>query len=175
MAFKRNLLAGAAIAVLVAAFAFHALAQRPAAPDATFTTLDGRQLRLAGLRGKTVAVMFWATSCPICKAEMPNLVETYRKYQPRGFELIAVAMAYDSPEDVKKFAKSGGLPFPVVLDTDGDLARAFSDTKVVPTTFLIDGSGKFVSRTLGAIDFTKLRQHLDASLGARLKQGKEAT
>lgn len=175
MAFKRNLLAGAAIAVLVAAFAFHALAQRPAAPDATFTTLDGRQLRLADLRGKTVAVMFWATSCPICKAEMPNLVETYRKYQPRGFELIAVAMAYDSPEDVKKFAKSGGLPFPVVLDTDGDLARAFSDTKVVPTTFLIDGSGKFVSRTLGAIDFTKLRQHLDASLGARLKQGKEAT
>lgn len=167
MASKRNLLlALAAIAVLGAAIAFYALAQRPTAPDATFTTLDGRQLRLADLRGKTVAVMFWATSCPICKGEMPDLVETYRKYQPRGFELIAVAMAYDSPEHVKNFAKSGGLPFPVVLDTGGDLARAFSDTKVVPTTFLIDGSGKFVSRTLGAINFSKLRQYLDASLGA---------
>lgn len=167
MAFKRNvLLALAAIAVLGAAIAFYAPAQRPVAPDTTFTTLDGRQLRLADLRGKTVAVMFWATSCPICKGEMPDLIETYRKYQPRGFELIAVAMAYDSPEDVKNFAKSSGLPFPVVLDTGGDLARAYSDTKVVPTTFLIDGSGKLVTRTLGAIDFTKLRQYLDASLGA---------
>lgn len=167
MAFKRNLLfALVAIAVFSAAIAFYALAQRPAAPDVIFTTLDGRQLRLADLRGKTVAVVFWATSCPICKGEMPDLVETYRKYQPRGFELIAVAMAYDSPEQVKNFAESGGLPFPVVLDTGGDLARAFSDTKVVPTTFLIDGSGKFVSRTLGAIDFTKLRQYLDASPGA---------
>jgi peroxiredoxin len=167
MAFKRNLLfALAAIALLGAAIASYALAQRPTAPDAMFTTLDGRQLRLADLRGKTVAVMFWATSCPICKGEMPDLANTYRKYQPRGFELIAVAMAYDSPEDVKNFAKSRGLPFPVVLDKGGDLARAFSDTKVVPTTFLIDGSGKFVSRTLGAIDFTKLRQYLDASLCA---------
>ena len=167
MAFKRNLLlALAAIAVMGAAIAFYAPTQRPVAPDTTFTTLDGRQLRLADLRGKTVAVMFWATSCPICKGEMPDLIETYRKYQPRGFELIAVAMAYDSPEDVKNFAKSSGLPFPVVLDTGGDLARAYSDTKVVPTTFLIDGSGKFVTRTLGAIDFTKLRQYLDASLGA---------
>ncbi len=167
MAPERNLLlALAAIAVLGAVIASYALAQRPAAPDATFTTLDGRQLRLADLRGKTVMVMFWATSCPICKGEMPDLVETYRTYQPRGFELIAVAMAYDSPEQVRNFAKSGGLPFPVVLDTGGELARAFDDTKVVPTTFLIDGSGKFVSRTLGAIDFAKLRQYLDASLGA---------
>lgn len=167
MAPKRNLLlALAAIAVLGTAIASYALAQRPAAPDATFTTLDGRQRRLADLRGKTVMVMFWATSCPICKGEMPDLVETYRTYQPRGFELIAVAMAYDPPEQVKNFAKSGGLPFPVVLDTGGDLARAFDDTKVVPTTFLIDGNGKLVSRTFGVIDFTKLRQYLDASLGA---------
>ena len=163
---RRLLLALAAVAVLGAAVAAYALAQRPAAPDATFTALDGRQLRLADLRGKTVAVMFWVTSCPICKGEMPDLVETYRQYRPRGFELIGVAMAYDSPEDVKNFAKSRALPFPVVLDTGGELARAFSDTKVVPTTFLIDRNGKFVSRTLGAIDFSRLRQYLDASLGA---------
>ena len=65
MAFKRNLLfALVAIAVFSAAIAFYAHAQRPAAPDAMFTTLDGRQLRLADLRGKTVAVGFWATSSP---------------------------------------------------------------------------------------------------------------
>lgn len=155
-----------ALAVLGAAVASYALTQRTAAPSApavSFTILDGRQIRLEELRGKVVAVTFWATSCPIYMGEMPVLVQTYRQYQPRGFELIAVAMAYDAPEHVKHFASSRGLPFPVALDTNGALARSFDDTKVVPTTFLIDKNGKLVSRTLGAIDFSKLRQYLDRS------------
>lgn len=154
----------AALALIGVAAAAYALTQKPAGPDATFTTLDGRQLRLQELRGKVVAVTFWATSCPICMGEMPDLVQTYRQYQPRRFELIAVAMAYDAPDDVKKVSRDRGLPFPVVLDGDGKLAQAFGGTRVVPTTFLIDRDGKVISRTLGAIDFSRLRQYLDATL-----------
>jgi len=167
MALSRNpRIVLAALAVLAAAVASYALTQRtaaPAPPAVSLTTLDGRQIRLEELKGKVVAVTFWATSCPICMSEMPDLIETYRRYQPRGFELIAVAMAYDAPEQVKRFASSRGLPFPVVLDTNGALARAFDGTQVVPTTFLIDRNGKLVSRTLGAIDFSKLRGYLDRS------------
>ncbi len=166
MALSRNWrVALAALAVVGVTLAAYALAQRPTGPDAAFTTLDGRQMRLQDLRGKVVAVTFWATSCPICVGEMPDLIETYRQYQPRGFELVAVAMAYDAPDQVRNFAQSRGLPFPVALDGDGKLARQFGDTRVVPTTFLIDKDGTVVSRTLGAIDFSKLRQYLDASLG----------
>lgn len=153
-----------ALAVLGAAVAAYALTERTAAPAASavsFTTLDGRQIRLQDQHGKVVMVTFWATSCSICMGEMPELIETYRQYQPRGFELIAVAMAYDDPEQVRNFAASQGLPFPVVLDTGGALARSFDDTKVVPTTFLIDRNGKLVSQTRGALDFAKLRQYLD--------------
>lgn len=165
MALSRRLRAAlAALAVVGVTLAAYALAQRPAGLDADFTTLDGRQMRLQDLRGKVVAVTFWATSCPICMGEMPDLVETYRQYRPRGFELIAVAMAYDAPDQVRHFAQDRGLPFPVVLDGDGRLAQQFGDTRVVPTTFLIGKDGKVMSRTLGAIDFSKLRQYLDASL-----------
>lgn len=153
-----------ALAVLGAAVVAYDLTQRPAASAVTFTTLDNRQVRLQDLQGKVVMVIFWATSCSICMSEMPDLVRTYRQYQPRGFELIAVAMAYDAPGDVRKFASGKGLPFPVVLDTSGALARSFNETKVVPTTFLMDKKGKLVSQTRGAIDFAKLRQYLDGAL-----------
>ena len=153
----------AALGAAVAAYALTGQNTAPAAPAVTFTTLDGRQIRLQDQQGKIVMVIFWATNCSICMGEMPDLVETYRQYQARGFELIAVAMAYDDPEQVRKFARSKGLPFQVVLDASGELARSFDDTKVVPTTFLIDRHGKLVSQTRGAIDFAKLRQYLNRS------------
>lgn len=169
MAVSRNLwIALAVLAVLGAAVVSYALTQRaaaPVAPTVSFTTLNGRHIRLEDLRSKVVMVTFWATSCPICIGEMPDLVETYRQYQPRGFEIIAAVMAYDTPEQVRNFAGSRSSPFPVVLDASGALARSFDDTKVAPTTFLIDKSGKLVSKTLGAVDFSKLHQYLDASLG----------
>lgn len=154
------------LAVLGTAVAAYALTQRatvPASPTVTFTTLDGRQIGLQDQQGKIVMVIFWATSCSICMGEMPDLVETYRQYQARGFELIAVAMAYDDPEQVRQFARGRGLPFPVVLDTSGEVAHSFDDTTVVPTTFVIDRNGKLVSQTRGAIDFSKLRRYLDRS------------
>lgn len=153
----------AALGAAVAAYALTGQNAAPATPAVTFTTLDGRQIRLQDQQGKIVMVIFWATSCSICMGEMPDLIQTYRQYHARGFELIAVAMAYDDPEQVRKFSRSKGLPFPVVLDTSGSLARSFDDTKVVPTTFLIDRHGKLVSRTRGAIDFAKLRQYLNRS------------
>lgn len=156
----------AALVLLGAATTAYALTQRaatPVAPAVTFATLDGRQIKLQDQRDGVVMVIFWATSCPICMAEMPDLIATYRQYRARGFELFAVAMAYDDPEKVRKFARGKALPFPVVLDPNGSLARAFDNTKVVPTAFLIDKKRNLVSRTLGAIDFAKLRQYLDRS------------
>lgn len=164
MAFSRKLRIGLLLAVAAAGMAAYGLTQRSAAPAATFTTLDGQQIGLQALRGKVVIVTFWATSCSICVEEMPDLAQTYRRYHARGFELIAVAMAYDSPEEVRNFARDRELPFPVVLDSTGALARSFNDTLVVPSTFVIDRNGTLVSSTRGALDFSKLRRYLDASL-----------
>ena len=150
-------------AMLVIALSAALNAQAAATPALTFTTMEGQQIRLSDLRGKIVLINFWATSCGICLAEMPDLIQTYRQYRKRGLEVIAVAMHYDQPGDIRAYVRKQGLPFPVVFDRDGSLAREFEQVSVTPTTFLIDGSGRRISKTLGIIDFGKLRAFLESA------------
>ena len=151
-------------ALLAVALAATGVAPVQAAPEApVFTTLDGHKFRLEDRRGKLVLVTFWATSCSICLQEMPDLVATYRRYGSRGFEVIAVAMQYDDLAKIRTYTAKHRLPFPVVFDRDGALAREFEGVRVTPTTFLIDRSGKRISRTVGIIDFDKLRTFLESA------------
>ncbi|MFZ5557718.1 MAG: TlpA disulfide reductase family protein [Pseudomonadota bacterium] len=152
------------IALATAGYGF---ISKPATPSVAFTTLTGQRINLADLRGKIVLVNFWATSCGICMAEMPDLVAAYRQYRERGFEVIAVAMPYDDPRQVREYAAKQGLPFPVVFDQDGGLAHEFGQVGATPTTFLIDRSGKRVSKTVGIINFDKLRAFLESVEAAR--------
>ncbi len=103
-----------------------------------------------------VLVNFWATDCAVCVREMPHLVSTYRKYRAQGFETIAVAMKYDPPNYVLNYVEKTALPFTVTLDPMGELARAFGDVKLTPTTFVIDRQGRIVTRILGEPDFACL-------------------
>jgi len=135
------------------------------APKATFTLLSGEKLALDGLKGKVVLVNFWATSCPGCIREMPQLVETYNKYQGKGFETVAVAMSYDPPEYVRAFADKSRLPFKVALDADGTAAKAFGEVRLTPTSFVLDKEGRVVQRILGEPDFAKLHQLIEEKLG----------
>lgn len=153
-------------AVLAIALSAPLSAQAVASPVPTFTTMEGKQIRLSDLRGKIVLINFWATSCGICLKEMPNLIRTHQQYRTRGFEVIAVAMHYDRPGDIGAYVRKQGLPFPVVFDKDGKLAREFDRVAATPTTFLIDGSGRRISKTLGIIDFGKLRAFLESANGS---------
>lgn len=145
----------------------NAQAQPITVPALTFTTVDGQTIRLSDLRGKIVLVNFWATNCSICRAEMPDLIQTYRQYHTRGLEVIAVAMSYDQPDLIKQYVAKHGLPFPVVWDTKGDIGRRFRDVQVTPTTFVVDKQGRLISRTLGIIDFERLRRFLEGTLSLR--------
>ena len=153
------LLVGVSITAVAAAYAF---IQKPALPATTFTTINGQRIGPNDLRSKIVLVNFWATSCGFCMQEMPELIATYRQYQNRGFEVIAVAMYYDEPDKVREYVAKQGLPFPVVFDKDGQLAREFGQVSATPTTLLIDKSGKLISRTIGIINFGKLRAFLES-------------
>lgn len=151
--------------LLLAAGLLFALSDKASAPNVTFTTLAGEQMQLRDLQGKTVLVNFWATTCPGCIAEMPQLIETYKRYHPHGFELIAVAMSYDPPSQVANFVTKNDLPFPVALDLNGDVAQAFNDVKLTPTAFVIDAQGRIISNIVGEIDFQALHRMLDQQLG----------
>jgi len=163
MKFAKPLLIAVAVLAIVGAVVY-ALMDKPDAPAATFTTLEGQPLALADLRGKVVLVNFWATSCPGCIKEMPGIVETYKQYKARGFEIIAVAMSYDPPNYVLNFVQTRQLPFPVALDVDGAHARAFGNVQLTPTSFIIGKDGRILEQKLGELDFVKLKALLDREL-----------
>ena len=131
-------------------------AGRDPSPQFGYTLLDGTKASTATLRGKVLLVNFWATSCVSCVKEMPQMIATYNKYAKRGFETLAVAMSYDPPAYVANFAQTRALPFGVVIDNTGAIARAFGDVKITPTTFLIDKRGRTVKRFVGEPDFADL-------------------
>ena len=167
-AFGQRLLAcTAALSPPLLATACSRRAATPAvAPEVGYTLLDGRQARLSGTRGRVLLVNFWATSCATCVAEMPALVDTWRRHRERGFETLAVAMQHDPPALVARFAQARALPFGVVIDNTGAVARAFGDVRVTPTTFVVDRRGGIAARYEGAPDFAKLHGLLDALLAA---------
>jgi peroxiredoxin len=129
---------------------------RATTPAVSYTLLDGSQRSTQAQRGKVTLVNFWATSCVACVAEMPQIVATHQKFKARGFDTIAVAMEYDQPAYVERFAQSRALPFGVAFDKNGEAAKAFGDVNMTPTTFLIDKQGRIVKRYLGAPDFAAL-------------------
>ncbi len=136
------------------------------APDFGYTLLDGRKAHSQALRGKVWLVNFWATGCSSCVNEMPQIVATHQRFQPRGFETLAVAMSYDAPASVADFAERRGLPFGVVIDNTGAIARAFGDVKVTPTTVVVDKQGLIVRRYVGEPDFAALHGLLESLLTA---------
>ena len=161
---KTKFIVGILFAFFIGGALIYALVSRPQAPGSSFTTLKGEKIALNELRGKVVLVNFWATSCPGCVKEMPGLVETYKAYRDKGFEVIAVAMPYDPPNYVMKFVQDWQLPFPVALDVNGEAVAAFGNVSLTPTSFLIAKDGSLLEKKIGELDFTKLRATLDKEL-----------
>lgn len=141
---------------------------RPAAaPEAQFATLDGKLLSTAELRGKVVLVEFWSTTCGICIKSMPRMVDTYRRFAPRGYEVVAVALQSDRPDAVAQFVQKRALPFPVALDHDGEVARQFGRVRVTPTSYLIDRNGRIVKRYSGEPNWEEFHATVEKALGAQ--------
>jgi peroxiredoxin len=127
------------------------------APDLTLTTLQGKTLNLASLRGRPVLVNFWSTSCPGCIREMPQLVQLYGEFAAQGLEVIGIAMAYDPPNQVVALSEIRRIPYPVALDINSEAARAFGGVQVTPTLFLITPDGRIAHYQTGELDMHAVR------------------
>lgn len=139
---------------------------RQVAPASTFVLLDGSQMQTKDMLGKVTLVNFWATSCTTCVAEMPHMVETYEKYQSKGYDMVAVAMAYDPPSYVVNFAQTRKLPFDVAIDNTGAIAKSWGEVTLTPTSYLVDKRGEIVKRYVGQPDFAELHRLIEKLLKA---------
>ena len=149
------------------AFLGVSLSQKEQAPDVTFTTIEGKKIAMSSLKGKIVLVNFWATDCPGCIKEMPELINTYKQYKNKGFELIAVTMPYDPPAQVLNYTKMKSLPFPVMHDGFGEMQEKFGKVTLVPTTFIYDQKGNLLRHNIGELNFAQLHQQLDTQLAKK--------
>jgi thiol-disulfide isomerase/thioredoxin len=150
--------------ILVVAFFSYSVYEKSKINNIVFTTIHGKEISMRSLRGKVVLVSFWATDCKSCVKEMPDLIKTYQQYQPKGLEIIAIAMPYDPPAQVVNFVTQKDIPFPVMHDSYAEMSEKFDGVKLTPTAYIYNKEGKRIQRAIGALNFTKLHALLDKEL-----------
>ena len=127
-----------------------------AAPPLRLPDLEGRPVDLASLRGRVVAVNFWATWCPPCREELPALSEAWRSGRARCLEVLGVTEE-STREDAVEMVRSFGVPYPVLLDLDGAVGRAWG-LAGYPRTYLLDGEGTVRRVFSGAVTRSTLEK-----------------
>jgi len=146
---------------LAAAAASQRAATKPV--EAVLSTIDGKEIDLASLRGKVVLLDFWATWCMPCVEALPKMKALYAKYHGKGLEIIGVSLD-DSKDKLVEFVKARKVAWPQCFDGKGGaspLAAKF-EVSVVPTLILLDRTGRIAHRVEGLSDkeFQVLEQHV---------------
>ena len=142
--------AGEAQSAFAAKSLVHKLAPQFVRPD-----LDNKRLDLKAYRGKVVLLNFWATWCPPCRREMPDMEKLYQRFSGKG--LVVLAVSDEKRETVEDFLKKQNYTFPVLLDSDRKVNAAFG-IEGIPNSFLFDRQGKLVAQS---IDMRTERQFLE--------------
>lgn len=124
---------------------------RKRAPDFELTTFDGKGIRLEDLRGKVVLLNFWATWCPPCKAEMPDLNALHQQYGAEHDFLVLGVNDDESADVVGAFARQQGIAFPLLLDPHGLVMEKLFDVRYLPTSYIIDREGNIRDTWRGQI------------------------
>lgn len=120
------------------------------------TTFQGKKFDIAGLKGKVVLVDFWATWCPPCRAEHPNMLTNYRKYKDKGFEIVGVSLDQDR-EALTEFLEESEGDWIILHDEGGENpATEYYAIQGIPTMFLVDEEGVVISTSARGEELTRL-------------------
>lgn len=138
--------------------AFRIMEMKPV-KDFTLPTLDGEEITLSKLQGKPIIINFFTTWCPSCKEEMPILTKFYEKYKDDVYFLGVNYTSYEigKREAIGKYVKKYGLNFPVLLDENGEVGKAY-EVLTIPTTFFLDKDGVIVKKHIGPLSYEELEQ-----------------
>jgi thiol-disulfide isomerase/thioredoxin len=129
-----------------------------AVPDLTLKTIDGRTLNSRDWKGKVTLVNFWATWCPPCREEIPDLIKLQERYKDH-LQIIGVSSDEGSTSDVAKFVADHRMNYPVVMEKDFPaVTKAFPGIFALPTTFVIDEDVMMVQKHVGLLNPALIEQ-----------------
>lgn len=125
--------------------------ERMEAPAFALQDVDGAKRTIKEFKGNVILLNFWATWCGPCREEMPALNKLREQFKEEDFVVIAVAAdrGRKSMHKVREFCKMHNVAFPVLLDPEGDVRKAYEVT-ALPTSYIIGRDGKFIGKILGA-------------------------
>ena len=141
------------------------LGQKVKAPQFKLRDVNGHTVRLNQYRGKVVLINFWATWCPPCRAEMPDLVKLQREHGKEGLQIIGITYPPEKKARVRTFARSLEVNYPIILGTREIRAR-FSSEETLPLTVVINRDGKVSDIISGIL----LREEFDEKIKPLLMQ-----
>lgn len=148
-------------------------ADRVPAPKLEGTTLDGKPFSLSRLRGDIVVINVWGSWCAPCRAETPDLVRVANEDADQGVNFVGINTR-DNPDAAKAFVRSNKVPYPSVVDHNGEVLLALRDTiptTAVPTSVLVDRQGRVAARIIGPVTYTTLKGLLDDEITASRATG----
>ncbi len=128
------------------------------APDFEIKDYQGQTIKLSDYRGQPVLINFWATWCPPCRAEMPEIEAAYRKFKKDGMVVLGVDAREDNAS-VRKYVEDNGYSWSMPMDYQGNLIASYG-VAAFPTSFFIDRQGFIRATQVGGMDKKGLDERL---------------
>lgn len=127
------------------------------APDFELETIDGEKVKLSDFKGEKILLNFWATWCPPCRAEMPDMQQFHEEYDDAVILAVNLAETELSEQNVEDFLDEFGVTFSVLSDTDSRVATIYNAT-ALPTSYLINTKGEIHNVAMGALNYDQMVQ-----------------
>jgi peroxiredoxin len=127
--------------------------------DFKLKDLNGKEVSLSDFKGKKVFLNFWASWCPPCKAEMPEMEKLYEETKASDLVILAVDLGEDK-STVQKFIRDNKYNFSVLQDSDNSVAKKYQVTSI-PTSYFIDKEGNIVAKHIGSMTLENMKSYID--------------